>query len=223
MLLHQTLSLFVSGIFYTSVLDATSYIYTWICCDHVIIWLESVFHYQLIQMYVHSYSFQDLGQTENTFRVSVYPQDPTCVSPDNATFFKPPSCTPTKKVRALGSTMYFILCIAIFCLQYFIHKVCTILGPGRDWRQGPHCCRSKAGQEAHLARRRGGGRAKGWRRPEHNICQLPQEEEANPNEFSEQFFLRMHSNQRGGPIRVAAWALFYNLCCTSRQHELCLF
>ncbi|XP_029030298.1 kinesin family member 4 isoform X2 [Betta splendens] len=41
---------------------------------------------------------EELSKTENAFRDSVHLQDPTCVSPDNTTFFKPPSCTPTKKV-----------------------------------------------------------------------------------------------------------------------------
>uniref|UniRef100_A0A7N6B8T2 Kinesin motor domain-containing protein n=1 Tax=Anabas testudineus TaxID=64144 RepID=A0A7N6B8T2_ANATE len=40
----------------------------------------------------------DLSQTENASRDSVSLQDPTASSPDNTTFFKPPSCTPTKKV-----------------------------------------------------------------------------------------------------------------------------
>uniref|UniRef100_A0A7N6ANQ1 Kinesin motor domain-containing protein n=1 Tax=Anabas testudineus TaxID=64144 RepID=A0A7N6ANQ1_ANATE len=39
----------------------------------------------------------DLSQTENASRDSVSLQDPTASSPDNTTFFKPPSCTPTKK------------------------------------------------------------------------------------------------------------------------------
>ncbi|XP_042286191.1 kinesin family member 4 [Thunnus maccoyii] len=41
---------------------------------------------------------EDVSQTENVSRDSVSLQDPTSVSPDNTTFFKPPSCTPTKKV-----------------------------------------------------------------------------------------------------------------------------
>uniref|UniRef100_A0A8D3E6H2 Kinesin motor domain-containing protein n=1 Tax=Scophthalmus maximus TaxID=52904 RepID=A0A8D3E6H2_SCOMX len=41
------------------------------------------------------------GQTENVSRDSVSLHDPTSVSPDNTTFFKPPSCTPTKKVKRL--------------------------------------------------------------------------------------------------------------------------
>ncbi|XP_029304839.1 kinesin family member 4 [Cottoperca gobio] len=39
---------------------------------------------------------EDGSQTEGVSRDSL--QDPTAVSPDNSTFFKPPSCTPTKKV-----------------------------------------------------------------------------------------------------------------------------
>ncbi|KAF0038138.1 hypothetical protein F2P81_008622 [Scophthalmus maximus] len=41
---------------------------------------------------------EDVSQTENVSRDSVSLHDPTSVSPDNTTFFKPPSCTPTKKV-----------------------------------------------------------------------------------------------------------------------------
>ncbi|XP_040908415.1 kinesin family member 4 [Toxotes jaculatrix] len=41
---------------------------------------------------------EDASQTESVSRDSVSLQDPTSVSPDNTTFFKPPSCTPTKKV-----------------------------------------------------------------------------------------------------------------------------
>ncbi|XP_060941533.1 kinesin family member 4 [Limanda limanda] len=38
------------------------------------------------------------GQTENVSRDSESLQEPKTTSPDNSTFFKPPSCTPTKKV-----------------------------------------------------------------------------------------------------------------------------
>ncbi|KAI3373091.1 hypothetical protein L3Q82_006421 [Scortum barcoo] len=41
---------------------------------------------------------EDVSQTESVSRDSVSLQDPTSGSPDNTTFFKPPSCTPTKKV-----------------------------------------------------------------------------------------------------------------------------
>ncbi|XP_042355928.1 kinesin family member 4 [Plectropomus leopardus] len=41
---------------------------------------------------------EDVSQTESVSRDSVTLQDPASVSPDNTTFFKPPSCTPTKKV-----------------------------------------------------------------------------------------------------------------------------
>ncbi|KAM9348795.1 kinesin family member 4 [Symphorus nematophorus] len=41
---------------------------------------------------------EDVSQAESASRDSVSFQDPTSVSPDNTTFFKPPSCTPTKKV-----------------------------------------------------------------------------------------------------------------------------
>uniref|UniRef100_A0A3Q3VZ09 Kinesin motor domain-containing protein n=1 Tax=Mola mola TaxID=94237 RepID=A0A3Q3VZ09_MOLML len=37
------------------------------------------------------------SETESVSRDSVSLQDPTSISPDNTTFFKPPSCTPTKK------------------------------------------------------------------------------------------------------------------------------
>ncbi|XP_031166887.1 kinesin family member 4 isoform X1 [Sander lucioperca] len=40
----------------------------------------------------------DGSQTGNVSRDSVSLQDPPSVSPENTTFFKPPSCTPTKKV-----------------------------------------------------------------------------------------------------------------------------
>uniref|UniRef100_A0AAQ5ZNY2 Kinesin motor domain-containing protein n=1 Tax=Amphiprion ocellaris TaxID=80972 RepID=A0AAQ5ZNY2_AMPOC len=40
----------------------------------------------------------DLSHTESVSRDSVSLQDPSSISPDNTTFFKPPSCTPTKKV-----------------------------------------------------------------------------------------------------------------------------
>uniref|UniRef100_A0A671TPQ1 Kinesin family member 4 n=1 Tax=Sparus aurata TaxID=8175 RepID=A0A671TPQ1_SPAAU len=40
---------------------------------------------------------QDVSQTESVSRDSMSLQDPASVSPDNATFFKPPSCTPTKR------------------------------------------------------------------------------------------------------------------------------
>uniref|UniRef100_A0A8C4I505 Kinesin motor domain-containing protein n=1 Tax=Dicentrarchus labrax TaxID=13489 RepID=A0A8C4I505_DICLA len=43
----------------------------------------------------------DVSQTESVSRDSVSLQDPTSGSPDNTTFFKPPSCTPTKKVSWL--------------------------------------------------------------------------------------------------------------------------
>ncbi|KAK5859026.1 hypothetical protein PBY51_003123 [Eleginops maclovinus] len=44
---------------------------------------------------------EDGSQAENVSKDSL--QDPSSVSPDNATFFKPPSCTPTKKVlKELG-------------------------------------------------------------------------------------------------------------------------
>ncbi|XP_029925560.1 kinesin family member 4 [Myripristis murdjan] len=44
-------------------------------------------------------SADDSNQTDSRSRDSVsFPEDPTAVSPGNATFFKPPSCTPTKKV-----------------------------------------------------------------------------------------------------------------------------
>ena len=46
-------------------------------------------------------SFQDAGPTENVSRDSESLQEPTTASPDNSTFFKPPSCTPTKKVNWL--------------------------------------------------------------------------------------------------------------------------
>uniref|UniRef100_A0A671TT99 Kinesin family member 4 n=1 Tax=Sparus aurata TaxID=8175 RepID=A0A671TT99_SPAAU len=38
------------------------------------------------------------AETESVSRDSMSLQDPASVSPDNATFFKPPSCTPTKRV-----------------------------------------------------------------------------------------------------------------------------
>ncbi|XP_034461915.1 kinesin family member 4 [Hippoglossus hippoglossus] len=41
---------------------------------------------------------EDAGPTENVSRDSESLQEPTTASPDNTTFFKPPSCTPTKKV-----------------------------------------------------------------------------------------------------------------------------
>uniref|UniRef100_A0AAQ5ZCN2 Kinesin motor domain-containing protein n=1 Tax=Amphiprion ocellaris TaxID=80972 RepID=A0AAQ5ZCN2_AMPOC len=41
----------------------------------------------------------DLSHTESVSRDSVSLQDPSSISPDNTTFFKPPSCTPTKKVK----------------------------------------------------------------------------------------------------------------------------
>lgn len=41
---------------------------------------------------------EDASLTESVSRDSVSLQDPTSFSPDNTTFFKPPSCTPTKKV-----------------------------------------------------------------------------------------------------------------------------
>ncbi|XP_054481251.1 LOW QUALITY PROTEIN: kinesin family member 4 [Anoplopoma fimbria] len=41
---------------------------------------------------------QDANQAESVSRESVSLQDPPSDSPDNTTFFKPPSCTPTKKV-----------------------------------------------------------------------------------------------------------------------------
>ncbi|XP_056263113.1 kinesin family member 4 [Pseudoliparis swirei] len=40
---------------------------------------------------------EDVSQTENASRDSVSLQDPAFDSSDNTTFFKPPSCTPTKK------------------------------------------------------------------------------------------------------------------------------
>nr|XP_020498967.1 chromosome-associated kinesin KIF4-like [Labrus bergylta]XP_020498968.1 chromosome-associated kinesin KIF4-like [Labrus bergylta] len=40
----------------------------------------------------------DASQAESVSRESVSLQDTTTMSPENATFFKPPSCTPTKKV-----------------------------------------------------------------------------------------------------------------------------
>ncbi|XP_053298263.1 kinesin family member 4 isoform X1 [Pleuronectes platessa] len=43
-------------------------------------------------------SFQDAGQTKNVSRDSESLQEPKTASPENSTFFKPPSCTPTKKV-----------------------------------------------------------------------------------------------------------------------------
>ncbi|XP_071384275.1 chromosome-associated kinesin KIF4-like isoform X1 [Centroberyx affinis] len=44
-------------------------------------------------------SIEDLNQIDGAPRDSVsLPQDPTAISPGNTTFFKPPSCTPTKKV-----------------------------------------------------------------------------------------------------------------------------
>ncbi|KAF7659331.1 hypothetical protein LDENG_00299450 [Lucifuga dentata] len=42
-------------------------------------------------------SAEDVNQTDSS-RDSVSLRDPTATSPDNITFFKPPSCTPTKKV-----------------------------------------------------------------------------------------------------------------------------
>ncbi|XP_008288314.1 kinesin family member 4 [Stegastes partitus] len=41
---------------------------------------------------------EDVSHSESVSRDSVSLQDPTASSPDNTTFFKPPSCTPTKKV-----------------------------------------------------------------------------------------------------------------------------
>ncbi|XP_069001721.1 kinesin family member 4 [Embiotoca jacksoni] len=41
---------------------------------------------------------EDASRTENAPRVSVSLQEAATASPDNITFFKPPSCTPTKKV-----------------------------------------------------------------------------------------------------------------------------
>lgn len=41
---------------------------------------------------------EDASHSESVSRDSVSLQDPTYDSPENATFFKPPSCTPTKKV-----------------------------------------------------------------------------------------------------------------------------
>lgn len=41
-------------------------------------------------------SAKDLSQTDDVSRESL--QDPPSASPENATFFKPPTCTPTKKV-----------------------------------------------------------------------------------------------------------------------------
>lgn len=43
-------------------------------------------------------SFKDLSQTESSSRGSTSLPDQSSVSPDNTTFFKPPLCTPTKKV-----------------------------------------------------------------------------------------------------------------------------
>lgn len=41
---------------------------------------------------------QDASQTEEVSKEAVSPRDRGSVSPDNSTFFKPPTCTPTKKV-----------------------------------------------------------------------------------------------------------------------------
>lgn len=43
--------------------------------------------------------FHSLQDVENVSRESAALQDPMMDSPDNVTFFKPPSCTPTKKVN----------------------------------------------------------------------------------------------------------------------------
>ncbi|XP_034745087.1 kinesin family member 4 [Etheostoma cragini] len=49
----------------------------------------------------------DGSQTENVSRDSVSIQDPPSVSPENTTFFKPPSCTPTKKVlKEIGDMVH---------------------------------------------------------------------------------------------------------------------
>lgn len=47
------------------------------------------------------YSFQDTSQRDSISRESVSLQESSTISPDNTTFFKPPSCTPTKKVSGL--------------------------------------------------------------------------------------------------------------------------
>ncbi|XP_032388585.1 kinesin family member 4 [Etheostoma spectabile] len=49
----------------------------------------------------------DGSQTENVSRDSGSIQDPPSVSPENTTFFKPPSCTPTKKVlKEIGDMVH---------------------------------------------------------------------------------------------------------------------
>ncbi|MEQ2168338.1 hypothetical protein GOODEAATRI_013311, partial [Goodea atripinnis] len=45
--------------------------------------------------------FQDTSIADSIARDSASLQDPSSDSPENSTFFKPPSCTPTKKVRLL--------------------------------------------------------------------------------------------------------------------------
>lgn len=50
--------------------------------------------------------FQDGSIGNGASRDSASLQDPSCDSPDNATFFEPPSCTPTKKVAMDTGTAF---------------------------------------------------------------------------------------------------------------------
>lgn len=68
-------------------------------------------------------------------------------------------------------------------------------GVKRNWRHGPCCCGPEAGEEAH--RDRGGRGGGSWRAGGKNFSKLPKEEEKALDEFPEQFFLWLHSHQRG--------------------------
>lgn len=73
-------------------------------------------------------------------------------------------------------------------------------GVERNWRHGACCCGPEASQEAQLYRWGRGGRE--WRAGGENYSELPQEEEKTVDEFSEQFFLWMHSHQRGILVKM---------------------
>lgn len=95
--------------------------------------------------------------------------------------------------RALPLKRYTVTLAAETVLHLPTWPFSTV-GVKRNWRHGALCCGPEAGQEAQLHR---GGRGGGRRAGGENYSELPKEEEKTFDHFSEQFFLWMHSHQRG--------------------------
>lgn len=89
----------------------------------------------------------------------------------------------------------FILSAGTWMVLQRLTRPFFFAGVKRNWRHGPWCRGPEAGEEAH--RYRGGRGGGSWRAGGENFSKLPKEEEKTLDEFPEQFFLWLHSHQRG--------------------------